>query len=374
MVAPDLQGALWAWVQSLPPWQSDLLRRLTTLEDVTADAIDEAVNMVLTAFGVAAKPAVDPVPLPALVGTSTRRASQILAMSDFVAVGAVETGQRLDFGPNGLSIVFGETGSGKSSYARVLRRACRSSAKPIEILPNVLKSGTAATTTRAGTAKIEVAIDGAMSVLERDVNAAPAAELGEVSVFDTDCADVYADGESEITYTPSSLRLFERLVAFQVQLKKRIEEEISTLDAQRVSVTGFDPNTKAGALVNALTENVNTVTVEALATVNAAEKKRLDDLRIQIAAAKTSDPSTVAGQLDRRATIVEELASQLDALGAALDPRVISDLLAVNAQGEELAVQSTQLSAALSHASAREIGTPAWRSLWQAAHSYVGKR
>lgn len=357
----------------MPPWQSDLLRRLTTLEDVTPDAIDDALSMVLTAFGVPAKSSTAPVPLPALVGTSTRRASQILAMSDFIAVGAVEAGQRLDFGPNGLSIVFGETGSGKSSYARVLRKACRSSAKPIEILPNVLKSGTASGAARAGTAKIEIAIDGVASVLERDVNAPSAVELGEVSVFDTDCADVYADGESEITYTPSSLRLFERLVAFQVQLKKRIEEEIATLDVQRVSVTGFDPNTKAGALANALTENVSTATVDALASLGDAERKRLDELRVQIAAAKTNDPSTVAGQLDRRAMAVEQLATQLDALGTALDQSVISNLLAVNARGEELTLQSTQLSTALSQASEREIGTPAWKSLWHAAHSYVGE-
>jgi DNA repair exonuclease SbcCD ATPase subunit len=218
-----------------------------------------------------------------------------------------------------------------------------------------------------------VAANGDLFVLERDVNAPPAVELGEVSVFDTDCADVYAGGESEITYTPSSLRLFERLVAFQVQVKKRIEEEISTLDAQRVSVTGFDPNTKAGALINALTENVSTGTVDALATVRDAERKRLDELRVQIAAAKTNDPFALAGQLDRRAATVEQLAAQLDGLGAALDQRFVSDLLVVNARGEELTVQSTQLSAALSQASEREIGTSAWKSLWQAAHSYVGE-
>ncbi len=371
MAVPDLQGALWAWVQSLPPWQSDLLRRLTTLEDATASAIDDAHNMVLTAFGVPVRSPVAPVPLPALVGTSARRASQILAMSDFVAVGAVESGQRLDFGSDGLSIVFGETGSGKSSYARVLRRACRSSAKPIEILPNVLKSGASATT-HAGTAKIELAIDGVVSVVERDVNAPPAVELGEVSVFDADCADVYADGESEITYTPSSLRLFERLVTFQVQLKKRVEEEIATLDALRVPVTGFDPNTRAGALVNALTENVSTATVDTLTTMGEAERKRLEQLRVQIAAAKTNDPSIVAGQLDRRALSVEQLATDLDAVAAGVDHTVVSDLLAINARADLLTVQSSQLSTALSQASEREIGTPAWKSLWQAAHSYVG--
>ena len=57
MALPELQGELWAWVQSLPPWQSDLLRRLTTLEDFTPDALDDAVRMVMTAHDVPMAPA-----------------------------------------------------------------------------------------------------------------------------------------------------------------------------------------------------------------------------------------------------------------------------------------------------------------------------
>ena len=129
MAVPDLQGALWAWVQTLPAWQSDLLRRLTTIEDVSDDDIEDATRIVLTFFG--SDDAGSPVPLPALAAPTAHRVTQILALKDLVAVGSIEAGQRLDFLPDGLTIVFGETGSGKSSYARVLRKACRSSAKPV---------------------------------------------------------------------------------------------------------------------------------------------------------------------------------------------------------------------------------------------------
>src|SRR5437773_639872 len=99
------------------------------------------------------------------------------------------------------------------------------------------------------------------------VNAPPAPELSEVSVFDSDCADVYADEESEITYTPSALRLFERLVSLQTAIRKRIDEEVATLLSTPVPTSEFDTTTKAGALVAALNENVLSTTVATLAEV-----------------------------------------------------------------------------------------------------------
>jgi energy-coupling factor transporter ATP-binding protein EcfA2 len=373
MTLPDLQGELWAWVQSLPPWQSDLLRRLTTLEEVTQDALDEALRMVLTAHALPSAPPVAPVPIPALVAAAQPRATKILALRDLVAVGSVEAAQRLDFGSDGLTVVFGETGSGKSSYARVLRRACRSSAKPVEILPNVLKAGPGVGQVRAGTAQIEVSIDGTTRQIGRDVNSAPEPDLAEVSVFDSDCAHVYADGESEITYTPSSLQLFERLVAFQAQIKKKVDEEIARLVAQQVPTDGFDPTTKAGALVAALTDHVSPATVDALATVTATERSKLDELRAQLASARANDPSKAATQLEKRADAAERFVRQLDAVAQTLDSATVSALLAIDARGVELVAQSEALSAALSRVAARPVGSAEWKTLWHAAHAYVAR-
>jgi hypothetical protein len=111
---PDLQGALWAWVQTLPPWQSDLLRRLTMLEVVSEDELAGATRMVLGSFGIGDPNTGAPVPLPALAKSNVHRVVQILALHDLVGVGSVELDQRLDFLPDGLTIVYGETGSGKS--------------------------------------------------------------------------------------------------------------------------------------------------------------------------------------------------------------------------------------------------------------------
>src|ERR1700733_2487870 len=373
MVLPDLQGALWAWVQSLPPWQSDLLRRLAILDVVKEDDLAEATRMVLGAFDAAESgfsgPA--PVPLPALAGPALSSVAKILALRDLVAVGSTPTGQRLEFAPTGMTIVYGENGSGKSSYARVLRKACRASAKPVEILPNVLKSGPGVNQPRAGTAQIDVLKGDTAVAIQRDVNALPEPDLAQVSFFDSDCAAVYSDEENEVTYIPSSLRLPERLVSLQIQIKKKVDEEASRLDAQQVPADGFDLSTKAGALVAQLSENVNPQTVTALATVSDEERGRLATLREGVSTAVANDPQKVSEVLERRAVAAERLIGLLDTLLRGLDQRVVSDLLTLNKSAEKLAAQSTKLSLALSEASTREVGSAPWKSLWQAAHAYL---
>ncbi len=76
MALPDLQGAMWAWVQALPPWQSDLLRRLAVLDVVEERDLAEAREMVLGAFGAAENGSPAPEPVPTL--RSTARHSQPL--------------------------------------------------------------------------------------------------------------------------------------------------------------------------------------------------------------------------------------------------------------------------------------------------------
>jgi DNA repair exonuclease SbcCD ATPase subunit len=341
------------------------------LDDVTDADLEDAARMVLAVHGVADANAPPPQPIPALVAPAQHQTVKMLALHDLVAVGSVEAGQRIDFIPDGLTAVYGETGSGKSSYARVLRKACRSSAKPIEILPNVLATGPGAGSLRAGTAQIDVSADGTMSVITRDVNAAPEASLAEVSVFDSDCADVYADEESEITYTPSALRLLERLVALQAQIRKRIEEKIDELGAVAVPMDGFDPATKAGALVAALNENVNPATVAQLAQVDAADLVKLDDLRTKIAGGKASDPLRTATQLERRAQAIDDLATTLEARAGTIDDRQLATLIRLNDEIVRLVGAADDLAQTISQTSTLPIAGAAWQAMWTAAHAYV---
>ena len=59
-------------------------------------------------------------------------------------VNALKAGERLTFDKIGLTVVYGDNGSGKSGYARILKKVCRArtSSKDDEILPNIYETKT----------------------------------------------------------------------------------------------------------------------------------------------------------------------------------------------------------------------------------------
>ena len=102
----------------------------------------------------------------------------------------------MEFGTEGLTVVYGDNGSGKSGYVRLLKEVCRARARagrscpmcsrPVQDLPKPLLS-----------------IPGGPSLWRVTRTALPShPELGSVSVFDRACASVYVTAENEVAYRP----------------------------------------------------------------------------------------------------------------------------------------------------------------------------
>ena len=64
-------------------------------------------------------------------------AVQLRAMRDVINVNALPEEQRLTFLTRGVTIVYGDNGSGKSGYVRILKHACRARGPDERILKNI---------------------------------------------------------------------------------------------------------------------------------------------------------------------------------------------------------------------------------------------
>lgn len=212
-----------AWSRDRPRWQQDALRRIIEQSALTAqDQADILVNC-KAEHGIG-DPAHSTVRFldaaPATDGTGTLTPTVRLTRVHGVEhVNALHAEQVLEIAPNGLTVVYGDNGSGKSGYVRVLKQVCRARGAADIIHSNVYTAGNELQTARAHvcyraeTAPAVAAASGQAtgilaleSVQEETVSwthgVVPPESLAQVSVFDTRTAAVYVSGENDVAYLP----------------------------------------------------------------------------------------------------------------------------------------------------------------------------
>ena len=110
----------------LTPWRQDALRRLAGSTAVTPQDESELLDLIKekAGFSLAAKP---PTPTPLnkahLASVSSGSPLQIKGIRNVKNVNRLVPAAALPFTPNGMTIVYGRNGSGKSGFVRIFRTA-----------------------------------------------------------------------------------------------------------------------------------------------------------------------------------------------------------------------------------------------------------
>lgn len=290
---------------------------------------------------------------------------QLRAISDVLNVNALPEGQRLNFLPSGLTIVYGDNGSGKSGYVRVLKRACRARGPDERILKNIY-------TVPAGPQQAEIDFTaGSQDQSERWTDGEVFTPLlSAVSVFDARTANVHVDETNDVAYTPFPMKLLERLVQACRAVKVKLEAESRAIEAQTphaVSAPNCAEDTAAGRLLAGLTDATTTGQVEALATLSADEQARLATFTADLA----QDPRTTALRLQSGQHRLDSRITQLQALSGAVSDESAGRLQAlwqdyqVKKEAARLAAQNLFTDEPLP-----AVGSDTWRVLWEAARGY----
>lgn len=356
------------WSKELPPWQSDALRRLFLRRDLSDDDYADLVALAKKHKGipdssnrVAVPLSNDHIPVSSVDG-----APVILhSLADLKNVNALADSQELKFAERGVTVIYGDNGSGKSGYARVLKRACR--ARDDEsVLPNA-----ALPKARHGKPEATVTVSKGKDVKKgRWVEGQPSPELlSTLSVFDNHCARVYLDDESDIAFMPYGLDLVEDLGKACVQVREHIQKENESI---KVDLSVFDDlkgPTKVGSQIAALSERTDTKAITALATISSDERKRIDELEMIL---KEGNPLEKAKTLRATATRLARLADACGTFGVQL-----ADAAAARLKGIDEAFVAAQKTSDLVVKGLREdpgmlpgTGGKEWRSLLAAAQTF----
>src|ERR1035437_1579364 len=361
------------WSASRPDWQRDALRRIFEKGNLDATDIEE---LELIARSKLQNPAIKPAllapqplasaHLPSSPGTSD--SVSLLSLSNLRSVNRLPDGSDLPLGTgNGLTIVYGGNGAGKSSYARVIKRACRARGICQPITPNAFAS-------KPNNVPASATIDfrlGNTSVKATWTNGTPAdPRLANIFVFDADCADHYVSYDSEAAFTPFGLDILPKLSKACDELAARLKSDIDQWNAQ-ITGTGaswkYDPTTKVGILIQNLSKAIKDTAVTALATLSPNELQRVATLRDALKA----DPLQKAKQTRAAKARVEAFLQKIKTASVTLSETAVEGVekqltRAIESGNAAKAFAAGQFDATF----LKGTGSDLWRKLWEAAREY----
>lgn len=365
----DVLPEVLKWSKTLPAWQSDALRRLFAQGQLTAADEAEVLALAKAHHGIGtvatAAKALSDADLPAapMPGAPTI----LTAIQGIKNVNALAPDQTLTFGAKGVTVIYGGNGTGKSGYARILKRACRARDAGGPILPNVLG---AAVPNGPAEATITIAATPPKAVIWKDGQQTPA-ELAEIAVLDGQCARVFIDEASAVSYIPYGLDVFPKLAQVFTKLKAALEAEVAKLNFRDSAVDQLAGTHKVGALIAALSAKTTQAAVDALATLSEPEQKRLADIEKIRAEMRANDPRKQAEVLRRLKRRVESCRSQVESEGRAVNADVLKGL-------REATAKNNTAAEAAQAASQRQftdeplsgVGSEAWKAMFRAAAEY----
>lgn len=361
-----------AWATNeLQPWQSDAVRRLFQKVELDDADYGELGLLLRASKGLAGDvvPAVVPLTAAHLPSTGAGEVVLLEALHSLKNVNRLAAGQQLTFNPTGVTIVYGDNGSGKSGYSRVIKSACRARVKDEKVLPDARnhtllhETPEAVFTVKQGASSLDVKwLDG---------QSAPK-ELASVAVLDTRCARAYTDQEGELIFAPWGLDVVENLarVVFP-KLEDGIKAEQAALPASDAAFADLKAGkTQVAKFLGTVTHKTTTAQVEAETTFDEQAEARLKVVDVALAA---KSPAEQAKALREQATRLNSLVTSLKALASPLGDDEVSRLAGID-RDLAVAVQAEAAAAANLRGDFELLagtGEAAWRSMFAAAQQFL---
>ncbi len=356
------------WSSGKPDWQKDGLRRIVNSGLPDETGVQELIALARKAHGddtvsTEAKPLTkENLPADPGAGESIRLAS----LSGIVGVNQLAADQDMQFETGGLTVVYGKNGTGKSGYARVLKKACRARF-PGEVMPDMLGGGAAV----PAKAKLIVQrADGSKTPLEWKDAETPEPLLSAITVFDKDCGAEHISKKNEVWFRPFGLDIPDDLAKLCIDIKAKLTTEKQRLEDLRDPVfdapiwSGLSP---VGKVLNALKRETDLSKVDFDTPLTPEEETRLGKLIGDLA----QDPAAIAAEQKRNAQTIRQLTKTMSAIHDIVSPAAF---IALNdKKGEaETKREAADLAAetAFGELELDGVGQPVWKELWDSARKY----
>ncbi|MDY0039024.1 MAG: AAA family ATPase [Desulforhabdus sp.] len=286
---------------------------------------------------------------------------RLCSISDVEGINALAPRKPLEFGEGNITVVYGNNGSGKSGYVRLLKHVC--GARETDILHgNVYKPSSA-----VQKACISFEQDG-LPKTHTWSGQGICDDLNSVDIFDTSFGKVFVSSEDEVSYEPPVLSFFSSLILACERVASALETEANQYQSKKPNIPADKKLTPEGIWYEAISAKTTTQDIDKHCAFGSADETEMQTLQQRLAEqAPEEKVKHLKKQKQHIDTLVQDAQKYLEQLSDENCRRIIA------AKKKSIVKKIAAVAAAEKVFSGSElegIGSDVWKELWEAARNY----
>ncbi len=265
----EIVDYLWEWGEQNGEWAKLLVKEIIEKERaLIEDERQEVYDLLLNAIGLKDNAKHEKLTRPKY--TVAESDTKLKTLSNVQGVNRLAGGQTLEFSHN-LTLIYGETGTGKTGYGRILMALGFSYEKGTKVLSNVydnkdVKQSATITYVMNGDDR-EFVWDG--------TNHVDAKDLQGISIFNNSCVKLSLSTDRALLVTPIGFHLFSLLSNELRQLERIHEEYIETFDTSVPWLDRLYEGTKVYKFLDSLSQRSTLDELNKLGTFTEKDEVKL---------------------------------------------------------------------------------------------------
>lgn len=354
------------WSQNKHLFIRDALRRLITSTTLTQSDIDELVQLLKKECGDSTITlnaiSLDNTHIPTTTVTSGNY-PKLISLNNPINICALHNQGNLQFSNSGLTVVYGNNGSGKSSYSRILKKLCWSRNPSVELKKNVFSPSS-----NQQQVNVVIADAGSNINFTWTENSPSNPILKSIFVFDNDCGNIYINQENPTEYKPIGIDILEKLISTLSSISQALNLEVTPYNTQKPTIDQILTQTSAAQWYETI-ENLQRSSVDSYIQFNQTNIDRKQEI-INLTTAQ--NPQQNITSLNNQKARINNYIQQISRIEFLFNEQSINEIK-TNRNIFENINQAYQIATIdLNNINTLEgFGTSPWTALWESAKKFA---
>jgi len=286
---------------------------------------------------------------------------RLCSISDIEGVNALAPRKPLEFGKGNITIVYGNNGSGKSGYVRLLKHVC--GARETGILHrNVYKPSS--TIQKARISFEQNGIPKTHTWSGQGI----CDDLDSVDIFDTSFGKVFVSREDEVSYEPPVLSFFSLLILACEKVASALDAEANRHQSKKPNIPTDKKLTTEGIWYEAINAKTTTQDIDKYSAFGSTDETEIQTLQQRLAEqAPVEKAKQLRKQKQHIVTLVQDAQKYLEQLSDENCRRIIA---AKKKSSLKKTAADTAAEKMFYGSELEGIGSDVWKELWEAARNY----